>query len=381
MLRVLPSGKRLYVAWYTRNGRDTRQRLGSVDELSLDEARARVLEIVNGTAPQPEPRVSAEPDAPRRPCFSELAREYLRRHVNAGALRESTARNHRRAIRHIVTEFGDRPLVDIRFADIEAYHRSMGARPSAANYYLRVLNHMFVKAAQWELFPHDVRLPTAGLQYFRERGRERFLTPNERRRLERALAASAGRTAHRKGAISWFHAAAIRLLALTGMRCSEVLDLEWSWIDRENRLIVLPDSKTGRSARPISQAVLELLDELEAQHRRRDVPWVIYGQNLRRVKRSSLGWAWRQLRFRAGLDDVRLHDLRHSAASDALNAGVPLAIVGEILGHKSTRTTERYAHVANRVAQAATDAMAAAILDAAQGRSTSSSTSVARTSK
>ena len=91
-----------------------------------------------------------------------------------------------------------------------------------------------------------------------------------------------------------------------------------------------------------------------------------------------MGWAWRQLRFRAGLDDVRLHDLRHSAASDALNAGVPLAIVGEILGHKSTRTTERYAHVANRVAQAATDAMAAAILDAAQGRSTSSSTSTKR---
>ena len=192
--------------------------------------------------------------------------------LTAAASANRTRLYYRKAVADFVVVWGPRSLDSIRFADVEEHHRSRSARPSAANNCIRVLHVMFEKAVQWEMF--NGRNPAHGIKLFPETKRKRYLSPAERRRLDAVLVeaespwgARGERTTPRA---RWSQVYAIRLLLMTGMRRGEVLDLEWSWISRERLEIILPDSKTGQSVRPISPAVLGLLDELE-KYRRADV--------------------------------------------------------------------------------------------------------------
>jgi integrase len=276
-------------------------------------------------------------------------------------LRESTRKSYRPAVRLFASRWATRSIDSIRYRDIERLHQELVDRPYVANCYVRVLHVMFEKAVQWEMF--EGRNPARGIKLYRETKRKRYLSPEERVRLDDVLTEVISEYSNMPGKVRWSHVYAIHLLLLTGFRMSEVLDLEWSWIDRENLQIVLPDSKTGQSARVISPAVLELLDVLE-QRRTIGVPWVLYGRHGQRINRSSLTNAWRRIRIMAKIEDVRCHDLRHSAASAAINAGCTLKEVGALLGHANPMTTARYAHLTNDAARAAarrmTDSIAAA---------------------
>ncbi len=379
-LRVLPSGKKVFVVRLFQAGRERRQRIGLVGQVTLAEAQRRVHELANGSparapaaAPPAAPVATPLVALPAIPVaetirFEELVTLYRERHVETGAIKESTRINYRHSLKILEATFGHLRLTEIRFSHVEAFHRALSHQKVAANGHVRLLNHMFNKAAQWDLYPWGARLPTAGLSYFREEGRERFLSPAERGRLSRVLEEAASKKINERGALRWSHIAAIQLLCLTGCRESEILDLEWGWIDARVGVIRFPDTKTGKSIRPISDDVLDYLAELEDKHRQPGVPYVVYGRNHQRIHRSSLGAAWRRLRRRAGLDDVRIHDLRHSAASDALNAGVSLEVVSAILGHRSFRTTQRYAHLANSVAREGTAKMTRAILRSSNRR-------------
>lgn len=371
-LRVLPSGKKVYVARVFKGGKDRRVRIGAVEHIPLEEARRLAIALVEDIQPTPVQEQPKPVEAPtrRRPpgyvddepvLFETLADKYLKSHVPT--LRPSTQKNYRRAIDLCLERFRGKYLTEIRYSHVEAFHQGHSDRPSAANNYIRVLNHMYKKAAQWEMYPWHARYPTTGLRYNREEGRERFLSPAERRRLDRVLRKAEQAPVNTKGYVRWSHIAAIELLALTGCRESEILDLEWDWIDRTHGVIRFPETKTGKSVRPISDHVLEYLDELERRYRRTGVPYVLYGRNQQRIDRGSFTHAWRRLRRLANLDDVRVHDLRHSAASDAIRAGATLVIVGELLGHKSIQTTKRYSHIANAVARQAANNMTGAILE------------------
>lgn len=354
-LRVLPTGKKVFVVRVFSNGRDRRVRIGLVGQVTLAEARSRAAAIVAEARGHTSPSTNSNA-APSIPTttnvrFRDLAREYATRHVETDSIALATKKNYRRALKLLSAEFGGRLLTDIRYAEVEAFHRSMADTPSAANSHLRVMNHMFRKASQWDMFPWGSRFPTSGLKYFREEGRERFLTPQERARLERVLVEAASKRPNRKGYVRWSHLAVIRLLSLTGCRTDEILSLRWDWVDSYAGVLRLPKSKTGKSIRPVSDDVFRLLEEIEVAHRRPEIPLVCYGTRLKKIEKASIKAVWDRVRRRANLEDVRLHDLRHSAASDAINAGVPLEVVGELLGHKSVKTTKRYAHIANRVAR------------------------------
>ena len=276
-LRVLPTGKKVFVARVFTDGRDRRVRIGIVGQMTLTQARSRVAAIVakarSATASLP-PTADVMQAVPTtsKVRFRELAREYAKLHVETDAIAPSTRKNYRHSLRLLVAEFGGKFLTDIRFAEVEAFHRSMSGTKSAANSHLRVMNHMFRKAAQWDMFPWGARFPTSGLKYFREEGCERFLTPEERARLDRVLEEAASKRPNRKGYVRWSHIAVIRLLSLTGCRTDEILSLRWDWIDRRAGVLRLPKSKTGKSIRPISDDVLALLDEIEAKYRRPEIP-------------------------------------------------------------------------------------------------------------
>jgi integrase len=156
--------------------------------------------------------------------------------------------------------------------------------------------------------------------------------------LGEALAAAAG-----EGTDSPFAIAAIRLLIFTGARLGEILTLRWAYVDTELRALKLPDSKTGRKTVWLSPPALEVLTSLP---RVQDNPYVIVGDrsgaHLVNIRKT-----WARICKRAGLADVRIHDLRHSYASVAVGAGVGLYLTGKILGHLRNTTTERYAHLAD----------------------------------
>jgi integrase len=139
----------------------------------------------------------------------------------------------------------------------------------------------------------------------------------------------------------------VRLLALTGMRRDEVRDLRWEMVDWRQGTLRLPETKTGKRDIVVSDEVMALLGKIGAEKGKPKRGLVVCSSRGKRL--WSLCRSWKHARKLAGIPDVRLHDLRHSVASDAIMNGVPLEVVGKMLGHKNYRTTQRYAHIADYV--------------------------------
>ncbi len=369
ILRVLPSGKKVYYARLREQGRDVRQRIGLVGELEFAEARARASEVLTGSASFSATKASAAswPSSSTRarpvtPLFRDFVRRFDSGHI-ATAIKASTASRYRSSIRnHLTPTFGGRRLGEIGREDVERWFGSMRNNPNAANTAIRVLSCMFSKAIDWGALPPNHRSPTRGVRKYRQRVRERFLTPDERARLEAVLDRGLEpRATNHHGVLHWSTVGVIRLLAYTGMRRSEVLGLTWDMVDLRHRVFRLPDSKTGQRAVPFGSAVHQLLVEELLPKRAAGVPWVCVSKHGTPVSPGGIGRTWRRVRKKAALGEMRLHDLRHSAASDALMGGVPLAVVGKILGHRNPSTTARYAHLSDKVVQDAVEVMSASI--------------------
>jgi integrase len=288
--------------------------------------------------------------------------------------------------RHLLPALGSMKVTAIDRQDVIRFHTKIGetpkavpkadakrkrskatadqARPNAsettrgaANRARSLLSAVLAAAEEWGLRPVGTN-PCHGTPKFRERRVKRYLTSEERARLETALCESERATKGQKAYVCRGSIDAVRLLSLTGARKSEITGLQWSMVDLDRGELRLSDSKTGEKVIPVSSNAVELLRQLEA---RRDpaVPWVCPGEQGKRL--HNLPRAWESLRHRAGLDDVRLHDLRHSFASDALAAGVPLAVVGAMLGHKRVETTARYTHLDDKVTRAGVETTGAKI--------------------
>jgi integrase len=138
----------------------------------------------------------------------------------------------------------------------------------------------------------------------------------------------------------------------------------WDMVDLERRVFHLPDSKTGQKAVPFSSVVEELLVGELLPRRVPGKPWVLVSARGTAVYKWNVGRAWHRIRAAAELGDMRIHDLRHSFASDALMSGVPLAVVGKVLGHTRPQTTARYAHISDEVVADALERATARIVGA-----------------
>ena len=221
------------------------------------------------------------------------------------------------------------------------------------------LSKMFNLAEVWGLRPGGSN-PCLHVKRYKEEKRERFLSAEEFTRLGRVLDEILGDGSETRSAV-----AAIRLLMLTGCRLSEIQKLRWEHIDLDAGELKLPDTKTGGRAVPLAPSAVRLLTSLPRDD---DNPWVIAGRKPC-SHLTDLQHPWRRIRERAGLDDVRIHDLRHSFASRALALGEGLPMIGKLLGHTQVQTTARYAHLARDTVKASATRIGDSIdrdLDAAE---------------
>lgn len=331
-VRVYPSGRRAYLVQYRVRGRTRRMLLGPHGVLTVDEARRRARAMLGRVAEGIDPAVARDEERRSAITVADLAARYLAEHAEVRK-KPASLRNDRLLLRiHILPKLGKLPLEDVSRSDVAGLHHALRATPTTANRVAALLSKMFNLAERWGLRP-DGSNPCRHLERYREKVRRRFLTREETAKLGEALD-----QIERDGSEAREVAAAIRLLLLTGARVGEILSLRWEHVDTETRCLRLPDSKTGAKEISLGRAAFELLMDLE----RSESGYVIPGRD-GDAPLVNLNKAWRRIRSRAGLHDVRLHDLRRTAASAAASIGLSLETVGQLLGHTQVATTKRYA--------------------------------------
>ena len=319
-----------FIKYRTRDGRQRWHTIGRhgspwTPETARAEARRLLGLVASGGDP-----AGTKAAAKAAPTLEALANRFLAEHAETKR-KPSTAKEYRRLVENVILPvLGKRRVADVGRAEITRLHHARRETPTEANRTLALLSTMFNWAERLGERPNGSN-PCRHVERFPQSRRERFLSPEELARLGDALAAWRG---------SPYVPATIKLLVFTGARLGEILGLQWQWINFERGEARLPDSKTGAKTLHLPAPALEVLAGLP---RLEGVPYVLG------AKRGTtfVEEPWRRIRKAAGLDDVRLHDLRHSFASVAVAGGMGLPIIGKMLGHTQTQTTQRYAHLAS----------------------------------
>lgn len=284
-----------------------------------------------------------------------------------------TYREYKRLFEKIINkEIGSYQLNAVAREDIARIHNKMSKTPYQANRILAVLSSFFgwcIKRSH----KTEGENPCTYIEKYTEKPRERFLSEEEFLRLGKALNEYEDQfryirpPTHQKkvaettiNTTTSYITSAIRLLIFTGARKEEILSLKWSDVNFEKKYIHLNESKTGQGTIYLSAPALQILSELP---RINGNPYVICGRN-EGEHLVNIKDAWSIIRKSANLEDVRIHDLRHSYASAAVTSGHHLKVIGSLLRHKNTSTTERYAHVSNNPLQTANESISQRILDA-----------------
>ncbi len=346
-LRVMPSGRKSFVVQFRAGRRARRMSLGPSTVLTCDQARTRAITIIAAVKNGEDP--AADRAAKRNAAtVNDLADRFDKEHISV-RLKASTAKEYRGNLRRfILPALGRLAVPEITRADVAKFHHDLRHIPYQANRCIEVVSKMFVLAEMWGLRP-DGSNPRKHIRKYPEEKRERFLSAAELRRIGEVLREMESERIELSSAIL-----AARLLILTGCRLGEIMTLKWDYIDFHERALRLPDSKTGKKVVHLGAPAVEYLHDA---HRIDGNPWVITGILLGKPL-SDLQPFWQRVRARAGVKDVRIHDLRHTFASVAVASGQGLPMIGKLLGHTQVQTTARYAHLAAEPMKIAADEVA-----------------------
>jgi integrase len=271
----------------------------------------------------------------KAPTVQALRDRYMREHAHPNKKPVSVENDERNWRLYILPKLGHRRVADLSRDDIEGFRPQLADRPATFNAVRRLLSCALNLAEVWGWRPEGSN-PCRHVKRLKVVSRDRHLSQGELGRLADALAA-----AERTAFINPRAVTAIRLLLLTGCRCGEIRKLRWEDVDFDGKCLRLPDSKTGAKVVYLNSPALEVLAGIE---RDAENPHVLPGGKPGQPI-ADLKTPWLKLRRSIGLEDVRLHDLRHTFASFGVGMGLSLQMVGKLLGHSHITTTQIYAHL------------------------------------
>ncbi|WP_340644813.1 tyrosine-type recombinase/integrase [Phenylobacterium sp.] len=376
-VRITPNGVKTFFVVYRpgdggRTAAKKRYTIGRFGTLTVEEARSAAQVYLANV------RLGADPATDRNTrratiTVQELADRFLQAHVEAKRKATTAALYSDILNRIVLPRFGKAKVDGLTRADLAQLHADCAETPFQANRMLAVVGSMYGVGAKLGFVPEGYN-PAKGIDRYPEHGRERYLGTKEVERLLEVIQVAEdeglawetqddqGGAKHlptnpddRRTKLSPHAAAALRLLIYTGARLREILHLRWSEVDLERGTLFLSDSKTGRKPIMLNDAAATILRDLKQVG-----TYVIPGDDPKHP-RHDLKRPWAAVSKAAGLEGVRLHDLRHTFASFAAASGLSLPIIGRLLGHTNAKTTQRYAHLSDAALRLATEAIGTAI--------------------
>lgn len=338
-VRVFKTGRKSFVLQYRYGRRLRRMTIGACHALSPAEARTKARIMLASVEMGNDPQAKIE-ESRHGLTVADLAERFRRDHIEI-KLKPGTQREYEHSLKkYILPTFGTMLVNEVKRHDVATLHHRMYKTPAQANRTLRVISLMFNLAEMWGIREEGIN-PCKYVKRYPEKPKERFLSSQEISRLGQVLDELDKEGIEEKSSLY-----AIRLLLLTGCRLSEILTLKWEYINFVGKSLHLPDSKTGPKVVHVASAVINVLQQMqECIERPKGNPYVIYGK-IPGSHLINLQKPWRRIRKQTGLEDVRIHDLRHTFASNAVSLGQSLPMIGKMLGHKQVQTTARYAHLA-----------------------------------
>ena len=346
VLEVRVSGGRTYYFRYVdKFGRQRQFKIGRVEDISFAMA-AKAAERLRSDVVMGGDPGAAKAEAKAIPLYRELAAMHLadaKLHLKSYDTMEACMRN------HLLPHFGKMRLTEITPRGVSQFlaaKLAAGLSPATVERMRVLLGRSYVLGQRWDI-PGTDKNPTRGIaRKPLNNARERFLSAEEAARLREAVAASQNTQLQH----------IVGLLLLTGARVRELLDARWENVDVDRQSWLIPTSKTGKPRHvPLPKDAIAII---EALPRFKNCPWLVPNPDTL-VPFVSIKHSWQTARKAAKLPGLRIHDLRHSAASFMVNSGVDLFAVGKVLGHASYQSTQRYSHLANDTLLAAVEAGAA----------------------
>ena len=359
--KVFPSGKRAYVLSYRTGGRKRLATLARCSEMSLKAARekagAELVRIRDGEADPLERRRDAREAPTVNDALARFFDEYAPARMESGRLTEKTVTDYRKqARRYVEPLLGTLRVSKVTRHHVEKFAATMAKTPAQRNRTLAFLSRLFTLAEHWEWRPQHTN-PVRGIERAKEQARDRVLAPSELA----ALAAALDDLERQYPS----PIAAIRVAAMTGLRISECLSMAWEHVSFETGRAILPKTKTGRRVVPVAAPVLNLLAQLP---RINGNPWVFAGGRGAAVGYKLTRRVFAEACKRAGLADVRLHDLRRSVATNLAASGINAYTLRDVLGHSTLAMSNRYVRMAGDALTEATERAAAMTAAAMAGK-------------
>lgn len=341
IVTIFPTGRKTFsFRYYDTNKKNQRIKIGIFGNITCETAReiAKGLagDLAKGIDPKKQ-KESAKAQEKSLISFSDFFEKFTKNHRLIHHKATTIKVGEYMIKSYILPFFGHKNLEQISAIDIMEFKELLKKVPGSYNKCFVLLHKAFELAELWGFCKKNSN-PCHGIQKYPERKKERFLNNEELERLEEVLEEEEALQLK-----SLYVLRAIRMLIYTGCRMNEILTLKWKDVYLEERYIHLTDSKTGERFVPLNEPAKKTLEKVK---KREGNPYVFCGGKQENSHVVNIEKAWQKIRKKANLDDVRIHDLRHSFASFALKKGLDLYQIAKLLGHRNIRTTTRYAHLA-----------------------------------
>lgn len=330
-----------YQRYRDKYGRLKQAKIGPADSLSLEEARQRAKQIRSQITMGFDPRAELEKHR-NIPTFKEFIKDHYLPYVQVR--KRSWDLDEKMLELRILPLWGNKKISEITREDVQEFQDNflrVGRKPGSVNRYMALIKHIFNLAEKWEMIDKSPAINVSKVPD--NNHKERYLNQEETKMLLKEL----------KNCKSRVVSDIIEMLILTGARRSEVVGLRWEELDLESGLWTIPPERNKAKTRkviPLSQGALRILETRKGNQSEYVFPSTRTGEPCKNFYRT-----WDKIRKRAGIPDVRIHDLRHNFASLLINSGRSLYEVQKLLGHADISTTQRYAHLNQNTLKDATE--------------------------